>query len=90
MHQLILMAVKVGEMIKTAIPGEGDDFSSEAEIEAIERMLQTFDLEQKRARAANSIGFRAMKADVFGYGVLEASQMPDFRHPSIHSIYSNN
>lgn len=75
-------------MVKTLQPGEGDDFSIEAEIEAFRSMLDAFD--DRGFRASKPLGRLILEKEVFGKEVsLSPFDLP-IPYPSYRDSHSNN
>ncbi len=55
-------------MVKTLQPGEGDDFSIEAEIDAFRSMVDAFDNDRRKIDS-KPLGRLMLERDVFGKGV---------------------
>lgn len=72
-------------MVKTLQPGEGDDFSIEAEIEAFRSMLDAFD-DERFTEIAKPIGRLALERDVFGRNVT----LPPFDPPTHYNSFMYN
>jgi hypothetical protein len=78
-------------MIKTMMPGEGDEFSRQHEVDMLNEMLHQPHLEERRHNGAMPIGRRLLQAEVFGTEeYLAPFEFPEPHFPLRRESVSNN
>ena len=78
-------------MVRTMMPGEGDEFTRQHEIDMLHEMMERPALGERRRADAVPIGRRILQAEVFGtHENLMPFELPEPLTPLRHHISTSN